>query len=42
MANVFRDVYKTDEFLFQSVVYDGIFDLFDSLKKNDINLWIWV
>lgn len=40
MANVFRDVYKTDEFLFQSVVYDGIFDLFDSLKKNGIKTGI--
>lgn len=40
MANVFRDVYKTDEFLLQSVVYDGIFDLFDSLKKNGIKTGI--
>lgn len=40
MANVFRDVYKTDEFLFQSVVYDGIFDLFDSLKKDGIKTGI--
>ena len=40
MANVFRDVYKTDEFLFQSVVYDGIFDLFESLRKNGIKTGI--
>jgi len=35
MANVFRDVYKTDEYLFQAVPYEGIYDLFDSLKKNE-------
>lgn len=34
MANVFRDVYKTDEFLFQSVPYEGIYDLFGALKKT--------
>lgn len=40
MANVFRDVYKTDEFLFQSVPYEGIYDLFGALKKNGIKTGI--
>lgn len=40
MANVFRDVYKTDDFLFNAIPYDGIYMLLESLINNKVKIGI--
>ena len=40
MANVFRDYYKTDEFLFRAVPYDGIYRTFEELISCGIKIGI--
>ena len=40
MANIFRDAYKTDDFLFKAIPYDGIYDLFSSLIDAGIMIGI--
>ena len=40
MANAFRDVYISEEYLLNAVPYEGIFDLFDSLKKSGVTIGI--
>lgn len=36
MANAFRKVYISEDYLLKAVPYEGIFDLFDSLKKSGV------
>lgn len=40
MANAFRELYKTDEFLFRAIPYDGIYDLMDMLTRAGIKIGI--
>jgi len=40
MANAFRDLYKTDEFLFMAEPYDGIYELFETLVKAGIKVGV--
>lgn len=40
MANAFRKLYKTDEFLFRALPYDGIYDLMDMLTRAGIRIGI--
>ena len=40
MANVFRDVYMTDEFLFRATPYNGIYELMKALIKAEIKVGI--
>lgn len=40
MANCFREYYKTDEFLFKADPYDGIYELFNSLCADGVNVGI--
>ena len=40
MAAVFRETYMKDEYLFQAIPYDGIYDLFDGLVTAGIKIGI--
>lgn len=40
MANVFRDAYKTDDFLFKAIPYGGIYELMESLIDSGVKIGI--
>lgn len=40
MANVFRDAYKNDDFLFKAVPYEGIYELMDLLIDSGVEIGI--
>lgn len=40
MADLFRNYYKTDEFLLKAFPYEGIYDVFNLLKKSGINVGV--
>ena len=40
MANIFRDAYKTDKYLFRAKPYDGIYNLLQNLVDAGINVGI--
>jgi len=40
MANVFRDFYKTDQYLFMAEPYEGIYELFETLVKTGIKVGV--
>lgn len=40
MANAFRDIYKTDDFLFNAIPYEGVYTLLKNLAENKIKIGI--
>ena len=40
IAESFRELYKTDDYLLNATPYEGIFDLFDSLKRSGTKIGI--
>ena len=40
MADLFRNYYKTDNYLFQAIPYEGIYDVFSSLNASGINIGV--
>lgn len=40
MANAFREVYLSEDYLLNAVPYEGIFDLFDSLKESGVKIGV--
>lgn len=40
MANSFRDTYQSDEYLFNAIPYEGIYELMESLEKQGVKIGV--